>query len=242
MGLTERIDYTVDRVETVVPATRKFEPSERELRLQMIENKVHVYNVEYCIHALNFEQYISDPDRPHDIEGPGNKLEFDVLSGIAMRYHPSFEANKEEFNKRFILPSVYLHRNQQYHHIVFRSADEDIEDKFISSGKIDWVVGAIDVICAQYENRACYGGHHSFDQIIENLKRKPLFKTFICLEMLCDIKQLGIPELNIRSVLDVPNVNLGQDVIDSIESRFAKTVESLSDMGYDRSLLVKKEF
>jgi len=218
-----------------------FNPSERELKLQLLETKRHAYNVEYCIHKLNFEPNLKDPDRPHDLNGQGNKLEWEVLSGLSMRYHEDFEANKDEFNKIFILPSVYYHRNQQYHHIVFRSPEEDISDDYITSGNIDWVIGAIDVICAQYEGRACYGGHHSFEEIVEKLKKKPFFKTFICLEMLCDIQQIGIPELGIDSIIDIPKIDIPAEVSEIIEKRFSETLNYLTEMGYDRNLLIQKQ-
>ena len=60
------------------------EPTDKEIQAWLKSALEHVLSIEYYLHQLKVGK--EDPQRPHDIVGPGNKLEWPVLRGFAIQY------------------------------------------------------------------------------------------------------------------------------------------------------------
>ena len=65
-------------------------PSTESLNVFLLFTTRHACNVEYFLNKLELGS--KDPERPHDLVGPGNKFEYSVLMGLALVY----EERKEE--------------------------------------------------------------------------------------------------------------------------------------------------
>jgi|TARA_B100002003_G_C13939855_1_gene456146 hypothetical protein len=132
-------------------------PTNEEINKWLLSTLRHSCHVEYFLNKLDLGH--SDPERPHDLVGPGNKFEWDVIKGMALLYrdpNPDF--------KTYILPSINLHR-QQYHHIKWNDPNPNDEAKPIPGAtKTDMLVGAIDAACSLLETRVYSGGNDQNEQ------------------------------------------------------------------------------
>lgn len=118
-----------------------------EIRGWLLETLRHSCHMEYYLKILGLGN--RDPDRPHDISGKFNKLEWDIISGCALAYRAGLSVEEKELiRKQSVLPAVKLHRNQ-YHHQMWNEYNEDATEQ-------DLRVGALDTVCALLEKRPYY--------------------------------------------------------------------------------------
>ena len=111
-------------------------PTEAEVRKWLISSLTHSMHVEYFL--LNLGLGERDPERPHDLVGPGNKYEWDVIKGFALQYR----LPKIDF-KTHIMPSLAIHR-QQYHHRMWNDpSPEDRAKPIQGATEGDMLVGAV---------------------------------------------------------------------------------------------------
>ena len=132
-----------------------------EMKRHVAETIRHSAHVEYYLEHLGLGK--DDPQRPHDIVGSGNKLEWEVAKGMFLLY-----ANpKPDFND-YILPSIEKHRRGQHHHQMWNLPDPSDSSRPNPKASInDLLVGAVDAVCSMIESRVYAGGK---DQNEENGK------------------------------------------------------------------------
>lgn len=152
-------------------------PTVEEIRKWIDETLTHVYNIEYFFSELGVGQ--NDPERPHDLVGPGNKFEIDVITGFALQYR-----EPEVDFEVYVEPALKIHR-QQYHH---RHWNGQV------SGPDEMAVGAVDAICSLLESREYQGGAHNFDEIAGIVESNPEYKREWLRTMLGEMRQIGLPE------------------------------------------------
>ena len=202
-------------------------PTEEEVRTWLISTLQHVCHIEYFLGELNLGN--DDPERPHDLVGPGNKYDWGVIKGFALQYRdpkPDFQTH--------IMPALNLHR-QQYHHQKWNEPDPNDETKpFPGATEDDMLVGAVDAVCSLLENRGYQGGTHDYEGVIEVAKNNPLHKTPWMLRIIPEMRALQQPNLEqIVSLNGFPNVGLKDVVYDSIVKRTQEAVETLRrEQGY----------
>ena len=120
----------------------------------------HSGRVHFYLKKLGVE--ISDGEVPHDLAGEGNKLEWEVLRGLALR-----NRDTEEKIRRFE-ESLQRHRMQRHHRMW--------NDKNSEATETDFKYGAIDSVVCLLEDRGYQGGCHTFEQIEELIPKNPEYK------------------------------------------------------------------
>jgi len=198
-------------------------PTEGNVRAWMTSVLQHSCHVEYFLGRLDIDN--DDPQRPHDLVGPGNKYEWDVLSGLALQYQdptPDFET--------YILPALNLHR-QQFHHQKWNEPNPmDKTKRALGVSRNDMFVGAVDAVCSLLENRGYQGGVHDYDAIVKIARTNPPHKNHWMVKMIPRMAPLEQPKLErIASLGDFPNIGLQRDVYDAIVERTCEAVEILRD-------------
>ncbi len=197
-------------------------PSEQEISKYLLDTLRHVFHVEYFRNNLNSVCHLNigalDPELPHDIVGPGNKLEWDVIRGLAMQ----FRTPKVDF-ETYILPALTLHR-QQYHHRMWNEPGILPEDLLL---------GTIDATCSQLEDRHYQGGSHSFSQVMRILDRNVRYQipwTSILVPNMAKMEQPSLEK--ITSIKSFPNIGVPELIYEKIVSRAAETISMLQQRGY----------
>lgn len=207
--------------------TEELIPTEKEVKTWLISTFQHVCHIEYFLGKLNLGS--NDPERPHDIVGPGNKYDWNVIKGFALQYRnpkPDFQTH--------IMPALNLHR-QQYHHQKWNDPDPNDKTKPIPGAtEDDMLVGAVDAVCSLLENRAYQGGICDYDGVIEVAKKNPPHKTLWMMEIIPAMRDLPQPSLDhIILINSFPNIGLKSEVYDSIVTRTKEAVETLrKEQGY----------
>jgi len=207
--------------------TRVLIPSNEEVQQWLISTLQHSCHVEYFLDRLSLGS--NDPERPHDIVGPGNKFSLEVINGFALQYRnpkPDFQTH--------IMPALNKHR-AQYHHRKWNDPDPNDSTKPMpGSTDDDMLVGAIDAVCSLLENRVYQGGSHDYESVIEIAKKNPPYKTKWMLEMIPEMRRLKQPEFRTINALNYfPNVGIKKHVYDTIATRTHEVVGQLKiEQGY----------
>lgn len=192
-------------------------PTTYEVRNWLLGTLQHVCLVEYYLNALGCGH--SDPNRPHDIIGPGSKFHWPVIKGLAVQYRN----DDPKFFKKYVLPSIEAHQRNQYHHQQWNGSKPNP-----SAGIDDMKVGAIDSICSQLGYRPYQGGSHTFDQIEEIIEQNPEHKAKWLWMIHSDMKKVTMPNWRmINSLKNIPNIGLPDHVHKKIMAIVKKTVYRL---------------
>ena len=95
-------------------------------------------------------------------------------------------------------------------------------------------VGAIDTLCSLLEPRDYQGGAHSYEEIIDVIKRNEPHKVKWFWMVYSQMKRVKEPDVTpITSLSNIPNIGLPEEVHSSIVSRTEVAVESMRvDFGY----------
>ncbi len=139
-------------------------PTNESLARFIRETLEHCIRVEYYLYRLNVGKF--DVQRPHDINGPGNKLELEenslVLLGFAAQYN---QVNSPiEFIKRWygLHNSIKIHRDQDHHRLVSTLYHK----QKLTLGEIHILkLAAVDAICSRMENRAYQDDINSYEEL-----------------------------------------------------------------------------
>lgn len=196
-------------------------PTEDEVGKWLISTLQHVCHIEYFFRELNLGE--KDPERPHDLVGPGNKFEWDVIKGFALQYRDPLPDVQE-----YIMPALRLHR-QQYHHRRWNEPDpSDITLPMPGSSEEDMLVGAVDAVCSLLENRGYQGGSHDYDGVLDVVRKNPPHKSPWMMRVIPQMRSLQQPDLSqIASLEGFPNIGLQDVVYDAIAGRCREAVEEL---------------
>ncbi|MBI4440886.1 hypothetical protein HY639_01845 [Candidatus Woesearchaeota archaeon] len=149
----------------IIIATQHFgdpeNPSLDEITAWVAAVMNHSSRVEYYLHALNVQ--VDDGQRPHDLVGPGNKLEWAVIQGLA----PKDKSSPER--QRRLRTALELHRQGQHHHHMWNAHN-------VRATESDLKYGAIDAICSLREPRDYQGGMHTWDEVTGIIGKNPEHK------------------------------------------------------------------
>ncbi len=110
----------------------------------------HSKSVQFYLNKLDVS--IEDGEMPHDLIGPGNKLEWEVMHGLAY-------AEKDTPKKKKIFEESLKRHRIQRHHRMWNREDNNWTDK-------DMKYGAIDSVCSLLEPRLYQNGVHYWDEIL----------------------------------------------------------------------------
>jgi len=196
-------------------------PSTKEVGDWILETVRHSYMVEYFLNQLNIGQ--SDLQRPHDLEGLGNKLSWPVIKGLAIQNRKKDPV----FFRTMVLPSIRYHQIQ-YHHVQWN------EPKFNPDAE-EMKVGAVDSICSMLENREYQGGYHSFKDIREIIVRSDPKKQGWLWNAYSRMREIPIPHTHrIKTLDEIHNIGIPQNIHDRVVIRVQETLEMLaSRYGYE---------
>lgn len=191
-------------------------PTDEEINTWMLKTLGHSLHVEYFLEQLNYGRL--DPQRPHDIVGPGNKYEWDVIKGLALQ----FRTPKVDFNK-YMAPSREFHRKGQYHHLKWNGDKPNP-----NASPDDMLVGAVDSVCALLEDREYSGGPYRYIEAQRILDKNPAHKVHYINIVIPQMKNLIQPDLeSITDLSDIPNIGVSKNMHEKIVQRTAEAVEML---------------
>ncbi|MBS3095179.1 hypothetical protein J4231_00700 [Candidatus Woesearchaeota archaeon] len=209
-------------------------PDAKEVHKWLLSSVQHSCHVEYF--ALVLGLYPEDPDRPHDLAGKNNKLEWPVISGEALQYRlvkkydiekrlTSFEYGGEVELLPLIHSSRELHR-QQGHHRIWNNLNGIVKLD-------DLMFCAADTICALLEDRSYNGGSHSYAEIQDMLDGNVLegitpLKKGLLEEIAIEMSNQDQPKISrITNLLELPNIGLPEATYLKIRSTLKKSVYDL---------------
>jgi hypothetical protein len=196
-------------------------PSDENIGKWLLEVLRHTSQLEYYAGILNIGS--KDPERPHDIVGPNNKLEWDIIKSCAWAYSDSGCGKDKELCDE-ISEAVKRHR-QQYHHAICMT-DLARED--------DLRFEALDTICAMLEHRPYYAHVHNFEELEANLESyiacngRHEQRLASIREVLPLMRSLERPDIRaITTLEEFPNLGADGKTYDKICQRFSGTLELL---------------
>lgn len=188
--------------------------------------------LKHCCHFHYFASRLGgigsqDPELPHDLEGYGNKLSWEVVRGLALQFRDSDKVYFEKVLQPSVFKSRDFHRNQ-YHHKKWNgntpNPNASVEDMY---------VGALDTNLALLEPRRYNGGSHSYDETLRIIRGFPEHKARYCLELLGEMKKIPQPRLDLISdLMDFDNIGLESGVYEQISDAMQKAVFELRERGY----------
>lgn len=197
-------------------------PTSNELERWVEEVVRHSNHVEYYLNNLDLG--CKDYERPHDLVGFGNKLDWRAAKGMAL----SYRGLGVDFEK-YILPSIEFHRNQ-YHHRMWNHEN-------IDATKEDLYVGVVDSVCSLLENRsysgkgyANSGRSHSWEEVEDILYNKnPESKNIAAKEIIPKMRKLERPRLEfIDDIFNFPNIGIREDIYQRMNDRIDESVCDLN--------------
>ena len=200
-------------------------PTEEEVRAWLLHVAQHASHVEYYLHSC--DKGNGDPERPHDLVGDHNKLEWEVLQGMALQYRSQDKA----FFMQQVLPSINLHRRGQYHHEIWNG-------HFSEAPHDDQLVPAIDALCSLMEKRGyqpCVENPETAFVMATRRTRKEgtTFRDPLLREARDLMMAVSRPDITrITSLEDMPNIGIPREVYDRILECFAEAREMLKGHGY----------
>jgi len=202
-------------------------PTEDQLRDYILHVIQHCCNVEYFLDHLDINP--PDTQRPHDIVGQGNKLEWKVMSGLSSDIMPG----QPGYNL-IVVPARDLHRLGQHHHKMFNNPDPNDKSKPNPLATIeDMIEGAIDAVCSRLESREYQGGIFTYDQMIDGTVEIPEHKKPFIHQVVPLMREIEQPNLElITDIHSFPNIGLPDNVYQAIVREVQGTLVSLGERGY----------
>jgi len=197
-------------------------PSPQEVKNWMLSTLKHSCQVEYYSAKLNLDP--KDPQRPHDIIGEGNKYSWPVIKGMAIQYRNNIPI----FFEKYVLPSIELHRKSQYHHQMWNQQNSKATLE-------DMKLGAVDSLCSLLEDRKYQGGAHTFQQIINIIKKESPYKAKWFWMVYSSMKKILSPNTKqIQTLSNFPNIGLPIPMHNKIKKHTQKAVQILrKEQGYN---------
>ena len=187
----------------------------KEVYQWIFDTAVHVMHIEYFLHQLQVGK--DDPQRPHDIIGPGNKFEWLVIQGLASQYLPKGETRYLSH----IQISLDLHR-KQYHHQQWNFQSTIATDDSLK-------LGAVNAICSLHETRPYQGGKHTYNEIYYIVSQNPDSKFFTLDNIQKEMQKIKQPSLDrLLSLREFPNIGIPAESYDILTTRIQETLTHLN--------------
>jgi len=203
----------------VLPHQTEVLPGERELVKFDLEVAAHSFNVHYYKNILKIDS--KDPQLPHDMKGRGNKLAPEVIVKLALQ----FLENGDKLYQDEIMQGVKLHRQGQYHHIMWENPSQNVPE---DSRKLS----AVDAICSMIEpleSRKYRGRVRSWEEVKGSIAANSAFHQIPWMEYawreMRKIKQPNLKE--ITSISKIPKEGISREVYDAITGRFHEALREL---------------
>lgn len=191
-------------------------PTKEEITWWLTDTVRHAYHIEYFLQRLQIGT--EDKQRPHDIVGVGNKLEWEAIRGFALQYR-----GREMFQDH-VLPSLEFHR-QQDHHIAWNEYNPTASPDAMK-------LGAVDACCSLLEPRDYQGGCHTYSELYEIANNNPIHKTGWMLLVAQEMELVEQPVLANISLDNVPTLGLSAESHDILCGRISECRHMLaSDHG-----------
>jgi len=204
---------SIKMIETIMP-------NELEICTHLLNTSIHSYRVEYLSTRLLVDDH-DDPDRPHDIFGPGNKFTWDCIKGLSLAYR-----DRKKYGRQ-IIKAVHFHR-QQYHH---QQWNKDCSQATDSARKL----GAIDTVCSRLESAREY---QQTVKTVSELRELEFYGSNNQLEMISwvisELERIKMPDLSgVVKFSDIPKTGVPAQTHDTIMERVYQTFQELrTDQGY----------
>lgn len=205
-------------------------PRDQEIWHWLFDVRNHTLRVEYFCDRLGVGT--SDPQRPHDIMGKGNKLSWDVIKGLALHYRSPAAEILSPFFQKHIQPSLEFHRHYQYHHQMWNHYHPDATADNLK-------MGAVDAICSLLEDRPYQGGEHSYDQIAAIAEKDPHHQRQWMMLITREMKKIEQPIISPvvvsgqKELLLFTNPGISAEADMIIRERLQETLQMLrQDHGY----------
>ena len=199
-------------------------PTNKEICQWILDTIRHSAHIEYYLEHLQIGR--NDIQRPHDLIGHGNKLEWPAIRGFAMQYR-----GEQAMFDRYVRPSLEYDR-QQFHHLAW--------NKFNPSASTDAMrLGAVDAVCSLLEPRGYQGGCHTWDAITDIAENNPVHKVAWMHLVSADMKKIEKPDLTIIT-LEKPRrlPGLSAEKHEAIVERLQETLQSLK---HEEGITLEKE-
>tara|TARA_Y100000310_G_scaffold301155_1_gene337371 strand:+ start:2864 stop:3490 length:627 start_codon:yes stop_codon:yes gene_type:complete len=196
-------------------------PTREEVYSWLLGTVRHVQHIEYHLERLQIGN--EDPERPHDIIGPGNKFEWDVIKGFAIQYRN----RSQEFFDTYVEPSRICH-HAQYHHGMWNYPNPKAPEDSMK-------LGSVDAVCSLLEpDRAYQGGQHTNTEISEIIGKNPEYKQPWLRMIHREMKKVEkLDLLVIRDLHDFPNASINPETYDTLRARVDETLKMLEERGYN---------
>jgi hypothetical protein len=190
--------------------------TEKAVIQYLLNCSIHSSAAEYWTPRLQIKN--QDPQRPHDLEGEGNKLEYEVIQELSLQHMPRpYRFQKQIFEGR------EKHRIQDHH------KKGNKPNPFATEEDIKFSV--LDTILALGENRGYRKKDYSLLEMNEFMfptHQRPYVKPIIT--QMLDITK---PETNrITSIHEIPNIGMPEEMYKSIIQKMSETIEMLREKGY----------
>ncbi len=197
------------------------EPTQEEIETWLTSTLRHACRVEFFLHQFTLGH--SDPQRPHDLVGTGNKFSWPIIQGLALQYR-----NDPDLNQAYVEPAVRYHRKYQYHHQRWNNCHP-------SATPEEMMLGAIDTICSHLEDRKYQGGAKTLEEIQQLVRNKPRHevKDKWLVEMIPRMMKVKTPEFGIIQLHEIPNIRLPQETYITIVERVEETLDMLTEKGIE---------
>lgn len=159
-------------------------PMPEEIRRWITDTLRHAAHIEFYLDRLQIGR--SDIQRPHDLVGVGNKLEWPAIRGFALQYRGP------EFFEPYVRPALEFHR-QQYHHQAW--------NEFSQTSSPDAMrLGAVDAVCSLLEPRGYQGGCHDWDSIATISEDNPIHKVAWMHLVAGEMRKIEKPDLAVITI------------------------------------------
>lgn len=198
-------------------------PSTKAIGQWITDTIRHAYHIEYYLQRLQVG--FTDIQRPHDIVGYGNKLEWPCIRGYAMQYEEVFDFNEH------ILPALEYHRKQD-HHQSWNTYHPNVSTDAMR-------LGAVDAVCSLLEPRGYQGGCHSFHEIHDIAEANQIHKVAWMQLMAGEMEKIHseLPPVIDFKPFEVPTQGLTKESHDIILGRLQETIVMLKhDQGIEVTL------
>ena len=182
-------------------------PTPPEVERWITDTVRHAWHIEYYLERLQVGA--TDVQRPHDLMGLGNKLEWRCIRGFAMQYRGA------AYFESFVLPSLHHHR-KQHHHAAW--------NQYSPNSSVDAMkLGAVDACCSMLEPRAYQGGCHDWDGIEKAALANPIHKAAWMLLMAQEMAKIEKPEIELVTMHALPAEGISRETRELIVERIQET-------------------
>lgn len=187
-------------------------PTNEEIKRWLTDTFRHAVHIEFYLERLQIGR--SDIQRPHDLVGHGNKLEWPSIRGFSMQYRR--DPNTFE---QYVKPALDFHR-QQYHHLAW--------NEFNPTASPDAMrLGATDAVCSLLEPRGYQGGCHSWDEVERISENNPIHKVAWMLLVAKEMQKIEKPDIQQITLYEIPNLGISVEKHEIVLQRHQDVIKML---------------